>query len=78
MRRFRLEVLPASTTRDLAGLAPDAPLPEPWTRAEREAAHRIVAQLHARTAEPVLAAHRATEPPVGTRKRWRWLTTAWH
>jgi 1-acyl-sn-glycerol-3-phosphate acyltransferase len=77
-RRFRLEILPAVSARELAGLASDAPLPEPWSRAEREAAHRIVTRLHARTTEPVLAAHTATEPPAGATKRWRWLTTAWH
>jgi 1-acyl-sn-glycerol-3-phosphate acyltransferase len=77
-RRFRLEILPAMSARKLAGLPADARLPEAWSKPEREAAHRIVAQLHALTAEPVLAAHRAAEPPPGTRRRWRWLTTAWH
>ncbi|HEX5148215.1 MAG TPA: 1-acyl-sn-glycerol-3-phosphate acyltransferase [Candidatus Limnocylindrales bacterium] len=77
-RRFLLQVLPPMTARELAGLTADAALPEPWTPAERDAAHRIVRALHARTAEPIAAAHRATEPPAGVRKRWRWLTTAWH
>lgn len=77
-RRFRLEILSPVSARELAGLASDAPLPEPWSRAERAAAHRIVAELHLRTVEPVLAAHRATEPPAGIRRRWRWLTMAWH
>jgi 1-acyl-sn-glycerol-3-phosphate acyltransferase len=77
-RRFRLQVLPAMSARELAGLTADAPPPEPWSPAEREAAHRIVAAFHARTVEPVAAAHLATEPPAGARKRWRWLTTAWH
>jgi len=77
-RRFRLEVLPPLTARELAGLGVDAPLPEPWTRAEREAAHRIAANLHDLTAEPIAAAHLATVLPSGARKRWRWLTTAWH
>jgi hypothetical protein len=39
---------------------------------------RIVAELHARTAEPIAAAHVATQAPAGAKKRWRWLTTAWH
>jgi 1-acyl-sn-glycerol-3-phosphate acyltransferase len=77
-RRFRMHVLPPLTARELAGLPADATLPEPWTPAERDAAHRIVAELHARTAEPIAAAHLATEPAPGTTKRWRWLTTAWH
>jgi 1-acyl-sn-glycerol-3-phosphate acyltransferase len=77
-RRFRLEILPLVSARDRAGLTPDAPLPEPWSRAEREAAHRIVAELHARTAGPISEAHEATELPAGSTKRWSWLTTAWH
>lgn len=76
-RRFRLQILPAMAARELAGLAADAPLPEPWTPAEREAAHRIVATFQARTADAIADAHLATELPVGSRKRWRWLTTAW-
>jgi hypothetical protein len=66
------------TARELAGLADDAVLPEPWSPAEREAAHRIVAGLHARTVEAIVDAHRATEPQDGSRKRWQWLTGAWH
>jgi 1-acyl-sn-glycerol-3-phosphate acyltransferase len=77
-RRFRLQVLPAVSARELAGLAADAQLPEPWTPAEREAAHRIVAALHTRTLDAIAEAHRATELPEGSRKRWRWLTGAWH
>jgi 1-acyl-sn-glycerol-3-phosphate acyltransferase len=77
-RRFRLHVLPPVTARELAQLPDGAPLPDPWTSAERDAAHRIVAELHARTAEPVAAAHVATQAPAGAKRRWRWLTTAWH
>jgi 1-acyl-sn-glycerol-3-phosphate acyltransferase len=77
-RRFRMEILAPVTGRELAGLEADAPLPEPWSSAERAAAHRITAALHERTVDPVAAAHAATELPPGTRKRWRWLTTAWH
>jgi hypothetical protein len=76
-RRFRLQIMPAMIPRELAGIAPGEPLPGPWTRAEREAAHRIVATLHAVTAELVAAAHLATELPPDAPKRWRWLTTAW-
>jgi 1-acyl-sn-glycerol-3-phosphate acyltransferase len=77
-RRFRMEILPAITARHLAGLGDAKPLPAPWSPEERTAAHRIVASLHASTAAPVAAAHTATELPAGTRRRWRWLTTAWH
>jgi 1-acyl-sn-glycerol-3-phosphate acyltransferase len=77
-RRFRLEVLEPVTWQDLAGLAQDAAPPEPWSSAERRLAHRVTLALHERTAGPVAAAHRATTLPPGRRKRWRWLTTAWH
>jgi 1-acyl-sn-glycerol-3-phosphate acyltransferase len=77
-RRFRLEVLPPVTARELAGMVDNTALPEPWTRAEREAAHRIAANLHALTADSIATAHLATVLPPGARKRWRWLTTAWH
>jgi 1-acyl-sn-glycerol-3-phosphate acyltransferase len=77
-RRFRLDILPPVTARELSGLAPDAPFPDPWSSAERALAHRIVTTLHERTASSIEAAHLATEPPAGTRKRWRWLQTAWH
>jgi 1-acyl-sn-glycerol-3-phosphate acyltransferase len=77
-RRFRLQILPPVTARELAGMPDGAALPEPWTGMERAVAHRIVGALRAMTAEPVAAAHLATESPPGVRKRWRWLTTAWH
>ena len=77
-RRFRMEILAPVTARQLAGIGAVAELPAPWSSAERAAAHRIIEALHALTAEPVSAAHAATELPPGARKRWRWLTTAWH
>lgn len=77
-RRFRMEILPAVDGRVLAGLPEDAPSPLPWSPEERAAAHRLVAALHELAAGPVAEAHRATELPAGTLKRWRWLTTAWH
>jgi 1-acyl-sn-glycerol-3-phosphate acyltransferase len=77
-RRFRLQVMPPMTARELAGMGDDAPLPEQWTAAERQLAHRIVLRLHDLTAEPIATAHTSTEPPPGSSKRWRWLTTAWH
>jgi 1-acyl-sn-glycerol-3-phosphate acyltransferase len=77
-RRFRMTVLPPVTGRSLAGLADTDQLPGPWSPEERAAAHRVVAALHELTAGPIAAAHAATELPHGSRKRWRWLTTAWH
>ena len=77
-RRFRMEILAPVTARKLAGIGAVAELPAPWSSAERAAAHRIIEALHALTAEPVSAAHAATELPPGARRRWRWLTTAWH
>ena len=77
-RRFRLEIQPAVTARELAGLAPDTPMPEPWSSAERRLAHVIATSLHDRLAGPVAAVHAVSEPPAGTAKRWRWLQTAWH
>ncbi len=77
-RRFRMTVLRPVYARDLAGLAESDLLPEPWSPGERTAAHRIVAALHDLTAVPIATAHSATEAPSGSRKRWRWLTTAWH
>jgi 1-acyl-sn-glycerol-3-phosphate acyltransferase len=75
-RRMQMRVLPAATAHELAGLAADAPLPGPGTQDEREAARAIAAALHACTADAVAAAHQATEPQPGARRRWRWLTHA--
>jgi 1-acyl-sn-glycerol-3-phosphate acyltransferase len=77
-RRFHMAILPPVLGRELAGLPTGDGVPEPWSPEERSAAHRIVAALHGLTAAPVAAAHSATEAPLGARKRWRWLTTAWH
>lgn len=77
-RRFRMAILPPVQGRDLAGLPAGGAVPGPWSPDERAAAHRIVAALHELTAAPVAEAHAATVAPTGTRKRWRWLTTAWH
>jgi 1-acyl-sn-glycerol-3-phosphate acyltransferase len=77
-RRFRLDILAAATARELAGIDSSDPVPAPWSSEERAAAHRLVDALTALVAEPVAAAHADTELPAGARKRWRWLTTAWH
>jgi 1-acyl-sn-glycerol-3-phosphate acyltransferase len=77
-RRFRLVVLPPVDVRELAGLSAGAPLPEPWSSAERAVAHRVATRLHELTAEPIATAHEAMVTPLGARTRWRWLQNAWH
>jgi 1-acyl-sn-glycerol-3-phosphate acyltransferase len=77
-RRFRLEILPPVTWRELAAVPSDEPTPDRWSSAERRVARRVTLALQDRTAEAVTIAHEATIPPPGTRRRWRWLTTAWH
>ena len=47
----------------------------PGSREERDAAHRVVEALHAQTAAAVRKAFEDQEPPPGTPKRWRGLTT---
>jgi 1-acyl-sn-glycerol-3-phosphate acyltransferase len=77
-RRFRLEVLEPVTWQELGDLPADAPAPEPWSSAERRLAHRLTLALHDRTAQAVATAHHATDATPDRRKRWLWLTTAWH
>ena len=77
-RRIVLRVLSPVTGRELAGLGPDDVLPHSNSREEREAAHRVVEALHARTAEAVASTHRAVEPAPGSRKPLRRLTDLLH
>ena len=77
-RRFVLAIQPPVDARGLAGLAPDDPPPAPLSSAERAAAHQVVVALHEQLADAVAEAHRVAEAPPGTRKRWRWLQSAWH
>jgi 1-acyl-sn-glycerol-3-phosphate acyltransferase len=77
-RRIVLRVLPPVDARELAGLGPDETLPSHDSREERDAVHRVVEALHARTAEAVAATHRAVEPPPGSPKRLRRLTHLFH
>jgi hypothetical protein len=76
-RRIVLRVLPPVGGRKLAGQHDGDELPA-GSPAEREAAHRVVAALHALTAASVAETHAAAEPEPGTRKRWRWLTGLIH
>jgi 1-acyl-sn-glycerol-3-phosphate acyltransferase len=75
-RRLCLRVLQSVTARELGGLAPEVPLPEAGTPAERVLARRITGELATLVAGPVAEVHAVSVPPPGTRKRWRWLTTA--
>ena len=77
-RRFRMDILPPTTWQALAELPSDAERPEPWSSAERRIAHHVTIAIHERTAAAVEKAHLAVQPGPATRKRWRWLTTAWH
>ena len=77
-RRFRLDILAPVTWQDLAGAPPGTSPPEPWSSDERRIAHRVTLALHERTVAAVAAAHIAVTPAPGVRKRWGWLTTAWH
>ncbi len=77
-RRILLRALPPVDWRALAGVAGDAPAPDPGTAAERDRARRVTDALHATTADAVAAAHRDAEPPPGTRKVWTGLTRLFH
>lgn len=77
-RRMRLDVLEPMTWQQLADLPADTLPPEPWSSAERRTARRMTLAFQERTAAAVAAAHVATLPAPGERKRWSWLTTAWH
>jgi 1-acyl-sn-glycerol-3-phosphate acyltransferase len=75
-RRIVLRVLPPVTAMELAGAARDAPAPPPESQEEKAIAHRATAALQALAAPVVADAHRAVEPPPGTRRPLRWLTHA--
>jgi 1-acyl-sn-glycerol-3-phosphate acyltransferase len=77
-RRFRLEILAPVTWQELAGVPADAAVPAPWSSAERRVGRLVTLALQERTSEAVVAAHQATIAPPGTKRRWSWLTTAWH
>ena len=60
-----------------SGGAPTAtPALEPGSAEERAAVHRLLRVLATTVSGPVLEAHERAEPRPGTRKRWRFLTTA--
>lgn len=74
-RRMASRILPPTTVRDLAGWPPDAPMPEPGTRAELDAARHLTDRLGARLGPVVEALHPATvDPPDHPRRLRRRLT----
>ncbi len=74
-RRIILRVLPPLDPLALAGLDSAAELPAPGSFEERDAVHRLLLGLAKVVQEPVRDAHASAEPPPGTRKRGRFLTT---
>src|SRR5258706_10793316 len=73
-RPIVLRVLPSLDPFELAGLAPDAPLPEPGSSAERAAVHRLTAALAERLGPTVAEVHELAESPVGSRQPGLFLT----
>jgi 1-acyl-sn-glycerol-3-phosphate acyltransferase len=76
-RRLASRVLPATTARALAGLEPDAALPEPGSRDELDVAHRMTDALAAILGPVVEELYPWTVDPPGRprrlRKRLTWL-----
>jgi len=74
-RTIVLRVLPALDPRELAGLGPGEPLPEPGSAAERHATHALTAAFAEQVGPALRDVHTRAEPPPGTRKRGLGLTT---
>jgi 1-acyl-sn-glycerol-3-phosphate acyltransferase len=74
-RRIILRALAPLHPGELAGIANASDLPEPGTAREREAARRLTLALSERVRADVAAVQAAAEPPPGTPKRGRFLTT---
>ena len=76
-RRIASQVLPATTARALANLAPDAPLPAPGSREELALAHHMSETLAAMLGPVVEGLYPWTVDPPGQprrgRKRLTWL-----
>lgn len=75
-RRIILRILAPLDPVALAGLDGAATLPAPGSAEERDAVHRLLRGLAEIVADPVRDAHERAEPPPGTRKPGRFLTTA--
>jgi 1-acyl-sn-glycerol-3-phosphate acyltransferase len=74
-RRIILRVLPPLDPLELAGLDPALPMPDPGTPAERDAARRLTGAFATAVEPSVADVHARSEPPPGTRKRGRFLST---
>ncbi len=70
-RRLASRILPATTARVLAGLAPGAPFPEPGTRAELDLARVMSDALAALLGPEVEALHATTVDPADHARRFR-------
>jgi 1-acyl-sn-glycerol-3-phosphate acyltransferase len=70
-RRMASRVLPLTTVRELAGWAPDAPLPATGSRAELDAARLITDRLAERLGPAVEALHATTVDPPDHPRRFR-------
>jgi hypothetical protein len=74
-RRMASQVLPPTTARELAGLSPEAPLPEPGSREELLLARTMTDALAARLGPVIEALHPETvDPPSHPRRLRRRLT----
>ena len=73
-RRIAVQVLAPLDPFVLAGMPPDGPAPQPRSREERLAAHRLVVAFREAVAPAVDAAWRSVEPRPGHRKRGLRLT----
>ena len=74
-RRIVVRILRPVTATELLGLASPPPA---GSHDERDGARRLGEAFHARTTPVIAEVHRAAEPPPGTRKRGRRLTTLFH
>lgn len=70
-RRLASRILPPTTARALAGLSPDAPFPEPGTRAELDLARVMSDALAVLLGPAVEALHATTVDPPGHPRRFR-------
>jgi 1-acyl-sn-glycerol-3-phosphate acyltransferase len=73
-RRIIMRVLPPLDPLELAGLAPEAPLPARGSNEEREAVHRLTKALAERVASAVADVHARAESKAGRPKRGLFLT----
>ena len=74
-RTVILRVLAPLEPWALAGLAPDAPAPEPGSSAERRATRALTQAFAAAVAPAVVDVHARSQPAPGSPRRGRFLTT---